>query len=287
MGADILISLSDFLGDLILIYRCWVIWNKNLWVVFLPFLTAAGGFGKFHLHYPSNGFWLTPDSRCHSLHHCRRALRLDAQSVFPGPSRSDRPARHGGIRPSARDQRDGDRTYRCEALAHREQGRETRWDAHARHREGRTTRSRDHRRERLALPRHAACIRGAIWARTPRAGDLGSHRGADLRKFRSSFSDVLSRLTQRCSQGIAPTLIIIQVALGIATEQTTALPRKSASMTPVTVASGRASSAQAHPPSFLPALSSATDDSTLRQDECLELKSLDLDFDDMEVAVAV
>lgn len=58
-------------------------------------------------------------------------------------------------------------------------------------------------------------------------------------------------------------------------------------MTPVTVASGRASSAQAHPPSFLPALSSATDDSTLRQDECLELKSLDLDFDDMEVAVAV
>ncbi|KAI0754396.1 hypothetical protein C8Q80DRAFT_1226442 [Daedaleopsis nitida] len=44
IGADILISLSDFVGDLILVYRCWVIWNKSFWVVFLPLLTATAGF---------------------------------------------------------------------------------------------------------------------------------------------------------------------------------------------------------------------------------------------------
>ncbi|RPD75661.1 hypothetical protein L226DRAFT_545454 [Lentinus tigrinus ALCF2SS1-7] len=44
VGADLLISLSDFLGDLVLLYRCWVIWNKNLWVVLLPLLTATAGF---------------------------------------------------------------------------------------------------------------------------------------------------------------------------------------------------------------------------------------------------
>ncbi|TFK92332.1 hypothetical protein K466DRAFT_236142 [Polyporus arcularius HHB13444] len=45
VGADLLISLSDFLGDLVLLYRCWVIWGKNFWVVLLPLLTAAAGFG--------------------------------------------------------------------------------------------------------------------------------------------------------------------------------------------------------------------------------------------------
>ncbi|KAI9065285.1 hypothetical protein FKP32DRAFT_1624468, partial [Trametes sanguinea] len=44
VGADILISLSDLLGDFVLIYRCWIVWGRNFWVVLLPFLTAVAGF---------------------------------------------------------------------------------------------------------------------------------------------------------------------------------------------------------------------------------------------------
>ena len=46
LGADILISFCDLLGDLILLYRCWVIWGKNHWVVAFPLLTATVGFGE-------------------------------------------------------------------------------------------------------------------------------------------------------------------------------------------------------------------------------------------------
>ncbi|KAH9941729.1 uncharacterized protein BXZ73DRAFT_41550 [Epithele typhae] len=42
-GADILISVCDLFGDFILLYRCWVIWGRNYWVIVLPSLTAAGG----------------------------------------------------------------------------------------------------------------------------------------------------------------------------------------------------------------------------------------------------
>lgn len=42
-GADLLISIADFFGDLILIYRCWLIWNKNYYVTILPLLTSIGG----------------------------------------------------------------------------------------------------------------------------------------------------------------------------------------------------------------------------------------------------
>ncbi|OSC97754.1 hypothetical protein PYCCODRAFT_1418815 [Trametes coccinea BRFM310] len=44
VGADILISLSDLLGDFVLIYRCWIVWGRNFWIVLLPFLTAVAGF---------------------------------------------------------------------------------------------------------------------------------------------------------------------------------------------------------------------------------------------------
>ena len=47
IGADILISVSDLLGGLILVYRCWVIWGKNTLVVLLPLLTALAGFGEY------------------------------------------------------------------------------------------------------------------------------------------------------------------------------------------------------------------------------------------------
>ncbi|KAH9927397.1 hypothetical protein B0H21DRAFT_826446 [Amylocystis lapponica] len=43
-GADILLSLSDFFGDIVLIYRCWLVWRKNYYIIILPFLTALAGF---------------------------------------------------------------------------------------------------------------------------------------------------------------------------------------------------------------------------------------------------
>ncbi|KAL4066920.1 hypothetical protein V8B97DRAFT_1917119 [Scleroderma yunnanense] len=42
-GADILISVTDFLGDLVLIYRCWMLYGKNPIVVVVPFLAALAG----------------------------------------------------------------------------------------------------------------------------------------------------------------------------------------------------------------------------------------------------
>lgn len=46
VGADLLISLADLLGDAVLIYRCWVMWRRNYWVVAVPILSAIAGFGK-------------------------------------------------------------------------------------------------------------------------------------------------------------------------------------------------------------------------------------------------
>ena len=44
--ADLFISITDFFGDLILIYRCWHIWNRNVYVIILPLLTSLGGLSK-------------------------------------------------------------------------------------------------------------------------------------------------------------------------------------------------------------------------------------------------
>ncbi|KAH9962071.1 hypothetical protein BGW80DRAFT_1134495, partial [Lactifluus volemus] len=43
MGADMLIAVTDFTGELILIYRCWLLWSKNYWIIILPCLTSLGG----------------------------------------------------------------------------------------------------------------------------------------------------------------------------------------------------------------------------------------------------
>ncbi|KAH8985689.1 hypothetical protein EDB92DRAFT_1345213 [Lactarius akahatsu] len=43
VGADILISVTDFFGELILIYRCWLLWSRNYWIIILPSLTSIGG----------------------------------------------------------------------------------------------------------------------------------------------------------------------------------------------------------------------------------------------------
>lgn len=44
MGADFLISFTDLVGDLVLVYRCWMLWGKNYYVVILPLLSAFAGF---------------------------------------------------------------------------------------------------------------------------------------------------------------------------------------------------------------------------------------------------
>ncbi|KAI6147534.1 hypothetical protein EDD17DRAFT_78315 [Pisolithus thermaeus] len=44
MGAYIIESIADFLSDIFLIYRCWVIWTQTPIVLVFPFLAALGGF---------------------------------------------------------------------------------------------------------------------------------------------------------------------------------------------------------------------------------------------------
>ncbi|GJE85466.1 hypothetical protein PsYK624_015450 [Phanerochaete sordida] len=41
--ADCVVSVADFLGDLILIYRCWIIWGCQYYVAVLPLLTSTAG----------------------------------------------------------------------------------------------------------------------------------------------------------------------------------------------------------------------------------------------------
>ncbi|KAJ7199679.1 hypothetical protein GGX14DRAFT_467820, partial [Mycena pura] len=40
VGADMTFCLADFFSQLILIYRCYLVWGKNIWVVILPLLVA-------------------------------------------------------------------------------------------------------------------------------------------------------------------------------------------------------------------------------------------------------
>ncbi|GJE85486.1 hypothetical protein PsYK624_015650 [Phanerochaete sordida] len=42
-AADLFISITDFFGDLILIYRCWLIWSGDYYICILPTLTSVGG----------------------------------------------------------------------------------------------------------------------------------------------------------------------------------------------------------------------------------------------------
>jgi hypothetical protein len=45
-AADVLVAIADFIGQLILIYRCWLLWSKNLLVIILPTLTAITSLRK-------------------------------------------------------------------------------------------------------------------------------------------------------------------------------------------------------------------------------------------------
>ncbi|KAH9963753.1 hypothetical protein BC827DRAFT_1339725 [Russula dissimulans] len=43
MAADLLISVTDFIGELILIYRCWLLWDRKNWIIMFPSLCAITG----------------------------------------------------------------------------------------------------------------------------------------------------------------------------------------------------------------------------------------------------
>ncbi|OJA15985.1 hypothetical protein AZE42_10718 [Rhizopogon vesiculosus] len=45
MAANVMISVVDLIGDLLLLYRCWLVWGEKFYVIALPLLTAFGGFG--------------------------------------------------------------------------------------------------------------------------------------------------------------------------------------------------------------------------------------------------
>ncbi|KAJ6590666.1 hypothetical protein DFH09DRAFT_807559, partial [Mycena vulgaris] len=42
VGADTIFILSDFTSQLILIFRCYLVWGKTIWVIILPLLIACG-----------------------------------------------------------------------------------------------------------------------------------------------------------------------------------------------------------------------------------------------------
>lgn len=90
--ADCVVSVTDFIGDLILIYRCWVIWSKNPWVTILPLLCAAGGLSaspSYPLPYATNRrLQFAPPS-------------LDTSSSEPTRRRSRRPSSHSASQASS------------------------------------------------------------------------------------------------------------------------------------------------------------------------------------------
>lgn len=55
----LLAAIGDFIGDLILLYRCWLVWGRKWNVVLVPFIATLGSIGTqcavfhivFHLNY--------------------------------------------------------------------------------------------------------------------------------------------------------------------------------------------------------------------------------------------
>ena len=44
--SDIFILVTDIIGELILIYRCWLLWSRNHWVIILPSLILIANIGE-------------------------------------------------------------------------------------------------------------------------------------------------------------------------------------------------------------------------------------------------
>ncbi|KAJ7190714.1 hypothetical protein GGX14DRAFT_381918 [Mycena pura] len=50
-GADMIFAITDFCSQLILIYRCYLVWGRTIWVVVLPLLVAFASVGAWNLVY--------------------------------------------------------------------------------------------------------------------------------------------------------------------------------------------------------------------------------------------
>ena len=46
IAAGPIVMVAEIMGDLIIIYRCWVLWSKNYWVTVVPTLSAIGTLSK-------------------------------------------------------------------------------------------------------------------------------------------------------------------------------------------------------------------------------------------------
>lgn len=53
-----LTSVGDFVGDVVLLYRCWLVWDRNYFVLLVPSFSAISGLGAYNAdqatHVPSN-----------------------------------------------------------------------------------------------------------------------------------------------------------------------------------------------------------------------------------------
>ena len=56
--SDLFILVTDFIGELILIYRCWLLWSRNYWVIILPSLILIASIGEALMTIPAN--WCSP-----------------------------------------------------------------------------------------------------------------------------------------------------------------------------------------------------------------------------------
>ncbi|CAK5278665.1 unnamed protein product [Mycena citricolor] len=62
--ADSSFILADFVGQLVLIYRCYLVWAQNVWIIILPFLIALGALGnvwnvRYRDCYENQSHWRT------------------------------------------------------------------------------------------------------------------------------------------------------------------------------------------------------------------------------------
>lgn len=44
---DFILSVADLMGNFVLLHRCWVVWERNYFILLFPALSALGGFGEY------------------------------------------------------------------------------------------------------------------------------------------------------------------------------------------------------------------------------------------------
>ena len=60
--SDLFILVTDLIGELILIYRCWLLWSKNYWVIVLPSLILVANICEALMTMSEN--WCSPTTFC-------------------------------------------------------------------------------------------------------------------------------------------------------------------------------------------------------------------------------